>query len=75
MKTGDSSVSDAYVLIQNELHSEFTPESIALAMQTTVETGTPVTLIKAPDLKDVAERWEKKSVGKTDDQFPLVYLI
>ncbi len=54
---------------------DFTPESIAQAMQLTVESGTPVTLIKAADLKEIAERWEKKSGGKTDDPFPLGYLI
>lgn len=54
---------------------DFTPESVAQAMQLTVECGTTVTLIKASDLKDIAERWEKKSAGKTDDPFPLGYLI
>lgn len=34
-------------------------------MQFTVESGTPVPLIKSADLKEIAKRWEKKSGGKT----------
>lgn len=54
---------------------DFTPESISQAMQLTVECGTTVTLIKAADLKGIADRWEKKNAGETDDPFPLGYLI
>lgn len=54
---------------------DFTPESIAQAMQLTVQCGTTVTLIKATDLKDISERWEKKCAGRTDDPFPLGYLV
>jgi hypothetical protein len=54
---------------------DFTLESQALAMQFTVDTGVTITLIRAADLKTVAEAWEKKNGDKSDEAFPLGYLI
>lgn len=54
---------------------DFTPESQALAMQFTVDSGVTITLIRAADLKNVAEAWEKRNGDKSDEAFPLGYLI
>lgn len=54
---------------------EFTPESQALAMQFTVDTGVTITLIRAADLKTIAEAWDKRNGDKSDEAFPLGYMI
>lgn len=54
---------------------EFTADSSLQAMQYQVENGTTICLVKAKDLKDIAESWSKKNKGKQDDPFPLGYLI
>ncbi|MEZ5277870.1 MAG: SAP domain-containing protein [Opitutaceae bacterium] len=54
---------------------DFTPESSLLAMQFTVESGVTITLIKASELKSIAERWEQKFGSSSDEPFPLGYLI
>lgn len=51
---------------------DFTSESSLLAMQYQVENGTPITLITAEELKDIAEAWQKK---KDVSAFPLGYLL
>jgi len=51
---------------------DFTPESSLLAMQYQVENGVMITMIKASELKELAEAWHKKNEGST---FPLGYLI
>ncbi|MFX3681371.1 MAG: SAP domain-containing protein [bacterium] len=53
----------------------FTPESSLLAMQFTVECGATITLIEAGVLKGIAERWHKKGGSKSDDPFPLGYML
>lgn len=54
---------------------DFTPESQALAMQFTVDTGVTITLIRAADLKFIADAWEKRNGEKSDEAFPLGYMI
>jgi len=54
---------------------EFTTESQALAMQFTVDSGVTITLIRAADLKGIAEAWEKRNGDKSDEAFPLGYMI
>lgn len=54
---------------------EFTTESQALAMQFTVDSGVTITLIRAGDLKNIADAWEKRNGDKSDEAFPLGYLI
>ena len=55
---------------------DFTEESSLIAMQYQVESGTTITLIRASELKTIAENWSKKNQGKKeDDPFPLGYLI
>ena len=51
---------------------DFTPESSSLAMKYKVENGVIITMIKASEMKDLAERWHQKSKGEA---FPLEYLI
>lgn len=53
----------------------FTPESGVLAMQYFVENATTITLIKADDLKAIADDWSSPASGKEEDPFPLGYLI
>jgi hypothetical protein len=51
---------------------DFTPESSLLAMQHQVENGVMITMIKASELKTLAESWNQKNEGTA---FPLGYLI
>src|SRR5690625_3650277 len=51
---------------------EFTDDSGLLAMQFQVEQGTTITLMRASDLKGLADDWSNR---ETDDPFPLGYLI
>lgn len=70
IKTSDKPIAGFLVIAP-----DFTPESSALAMKYQVENGMTISLIKAEDLKDVAEKWEKKSSKGNEDLFPLGYLI
>ncbi len=54
---------------------DFTTESQSLAMQFTVDSGVTITLIRAADLKEIADRWNKRNADKSDEAFPLGYLI
>ena len=54
---------------------DFTPDSSSLAMQHQVENGTTITLMSAEELKALADEWNTKGGGKTDEPFPLGYLI
>ncbi len=54
---------------------DFTPDSSALAMQYQVENGTTITLITAEELKSLAEEWARRDPKKSDNPFPLGYLI
>ena len=54
---------------------DFTPDSSSLAMQYQVENGTTITLMSAEELKALADEWNTKGGGKTDEPFPLGYLI
>ena len=49
----------------------FTEDSVAEAMRYQVEKGTPISLITASELKNLAEEWEKKD----KEPFPLGYLV
>lgn len=53
----------------------FSSDSALLAMQFQVEKGIPITLIKASDLKSVADRWSCRSEKSGSDPFPLGYLL
>lgn len=54
---------------------DFTPESSLLAMQYQVQNQVTISLITAAELKEVAELWHGRTVGKREDPFPLGYLI
>ncbi|WP_221032160.1 SAP domain-containing protein [Actomonas aquatica] len=54
---------------------DFTTESQSLAMQFTVDCGATITLVKACDLKHIAEAWAKRNEKKSEEPFPLGYLI
>ena len=54
---------------------DFTIESQSLAMQFTVDVGVTITLIRASDLKEIADRWNMRNAEKSDEAFPLGYLI
>jgi hypothetical protein len=54
---------------------EFTAESQAYAMQSTVDLGVTISLIRAADLKTVADDWEKRNGNDSDEAFPLGYMI
>lgn len=70
IKTSEKPVASFFVI-----GPDFTPESSLLAMQYQVEHGTTICLVKASDLKEIAESWSKKIQAKHDDPFPLGYLI
>lgn len=53
----------------------FTKDSAFTAMQFQVEQGIVITLIKASDLKTVAEKWDSRSAKTGSDPFPLGYLL
>ncbi len=53
----------------------FTPESSLLAMRYQVESGTTITMIKAEDLKAVADAWGEQNEKGKQDPFPLGYMI
>lgn len=53
----------------------FTDKSSVLAMQYQVDNGTIVSLITSSEIKQIAEMWEKKSGDKSEDPFPLGYLM
>lgn len=50
----------------------FTPESSTLAMQYQVENGVMISMIKASELRDLANAWHSKNEGIA---FPLGYLL
>ena len=68
--------SDKRVPIFLVIGPEFTSESVTESMQYTAQhIDRKIVLVKANDLKDLAEEWHSESNRKRDEPFPLGYLM